>query len=69
MNITITLITVYFEAQSLNENFITHMMTKLTASNNWFPFIHEFQTQTLDRNVSFSDNKIQLPFSNSTGTV
>ena len=53
---------IYNNSRSLNESYLLYLMTRMTANNKWFPFIHEFQTQVMDRNISFSDVKIHNGF-------
>ena len=53
---------IYNNSRSLNESYLLYLMTRMTANNKWFPFIHEFQTQVMDRNISFSDVKVHYGF-------
>jgi hypothetical protein len=60
-NIFKVVFTIFNEAKSINETPLLYLMTRMTANNKWFPFIHEFQTKEMDRNISFSDMMIHLP--------
>jgi len=61
-NIVKTVFSLRNDARSLNENALLYMMTRMTANNKWFPFIHEFQTHKIERNVFFTDIKVHLPY-------
>lgn len=67
-NIVNTLVHTYMFSSALEESFITYMMTQLTASNNWVPFIQKFMVNKINNCIDYSEILVALPFfSNSLG--
>lgn len=57
-----TLTVTYIESRWLQESTLSYMMTKMTANNNWIPFIHLIAKRDCTININYGDLSIVIPF-------
>lgn len=57
-----TLTVTYIESRWLQESTLSYMMTKMTANNNWIPFIHLIAKRDCTININYGDLFIVIPF-------
>ena len=57
-----TLTVTYIESRWLQESTLSYLMTKMTANNNWIPFIHLIAKRDCTININYGDLFIVIPF-------
>lgn len=58
----LTVMMTYIESRWLKETTLSYLMTKMTANNNWIPFVHLFAQRQCKININYGDLSIKLPF-------
>ena len=57
-----TVIKTYIESCWLKESTLSYLMTKMTANNNWIPFVHLITKRDCKVNINYGDLSIVIPF-------
>lgn len=57
-----TVFVTYMESRWLQESTLSYLMTKMTANNNWIPFIHLIAKRNCTININYGDLSIVVPF-------
>ena len=52
----------YIESCWLKESTLSYLMTKMTANNNWIPFVHLITRRDCEVNINYGDLSIMIPF-------
>lgn len=62
VQVIVTVLTTSIESRWLQESTLSYLMTKMTANNNWIPYIHLITRRKCDININFGDLAIKIPF-------
>lgn len=62
LQIALTVMRTYIESRWLKESTLSYLMTKMTANNNWIPFVHLIVKRDCMNNINFGDMAIVIPF-------
>ena len=57
-----TVILTYVESRWLQESTLSYLMTKMTANNNWIPFVHKITKRDCQLNINYGDLSVVIPF-------
>jgi len=59
--VAITVFMTNLESSWLQETTLSYLMTKMTANNNWIPFIHLIAKRDCQLNINYGDLSISVP--------
>lgn len=60
--VSLTVLVTKMESSWLKEHTLSYLITKMTANNNWIPFIHMIAKRDCKININFGDLSIKIPF-------
>lgn len=61
LQVTMTVVVTKMESSWLKEQTLSYLITKMTANNNWIPFIHMIAKRDCKININFGDLSIKIP--------
>lgn len=62
ISVAITVAITNIQSKWLQQSTLSYLMTKMTANNNWIPFVHLIAKRDCKLNINFGDLSIKLPF-------
>lgn len=62
LQVVLTVFMTFMESRWLQESTLSYLMTKMTANNNWIPFIHLIAKRDCKININYGDLSIVVPF-------
>jgi hypothetical protein len=62
LQVVVTIFKTYIESRWLKETTLSFLMTKMTANNNWIPFVHLITRRDCKININYGDLAIAIPF-------